>query len=127
MVKGLLKIMGVKYRILGMLLVLCSCQRQEQKPANILSQDEMIKVLSEIYVTEEKVSRLGLTVDSTAKVFNYLQDKIFAETSVPDSVFKQSLNYYIDHPGEMEKVYSALVDSLQLREQRASSPSSAAK
>src|SRR3954463_13144011 len=122
MVKGLLKIMGVKYRILGMLLLLCCCQRPEQKPANVLSQDEMIKVLSEIYVTEEKVSRLGLTVDSATKVFTFLQGRIFVETSVPDSVFKQSLNYYMDHPSEMEKVYSALVDSLQLREQRASSP-----
>jgi hypothetical protein len=127
MVKGLLKIMGVRYRILGMLLVLCSCQKPEQKPANVLSQEEMIKVLSEIYVTEEKVSRMGLTVDSAAKVFNYLQGRIFTETHVPDSVFKQSLSYYMDRPSAMEKVYSALVDSLQLREQRASLPSSAAK
>jgi hypothetical protein len=113
--------MGTKYQILILLIFFCSCKKPEQKPANILSQDEMIKVLSEVYVTEEKISRLGLTIDSASKVFSHLQGKIFTATGVPDSVFHRSVDYYMDHPKEMEQVYAALVDSLQLREQRASS------
>jgi hypothetical protein len=113
--------MGTKYRILILLIFFCSCQKPEQKPANVLSQDEMIKVLSEVYVTEEKISRLGLTIDSASKVFSHLQSKIFAATGVTDSAFNRSVDYYMDHPKEMEQVYAALVDSLQLREQHASS------
>jgi hypothetical protein len=69
-------------------------------------------------VTEEKIGRLSLTPDSATQVFSILEGRIFEKLGVPDSVFRESLNYYIDHPAEMEKIYSALVDSLQLREQR---------
>ena len=35
-----------------------------------------------------------------------------------DSVFKKSFDYYMDRPKEMELIYTALVDSLSLMEQR---------
>jgi len=33
-------------------------------------------------------------------------------------VFRKSMDYYMDHPMEMELIYTSLVDSLNLREQR---------
>lgn len=78
----------------------------------------MVRVLTDIYLTEEKIARLSLSSDSAAQVFELLEGRIFEKLDVPDSVFRESLDYYTDHPAEMEKVYAALVDSLQLREQR---------
>jgi hypothetical protein len=37
---------------------------------------------------------------------------------IPDSVFIESYNYYAAHPVELEKIYSVVVDSLNLREQK---------
>jgi hypothetical protein len=117
-VKGVLKFKGSKGGVWIALAMIFSCQSSEQKPASLLSHDEMVTALEEIYVTEEKISRLSLASDSATQVFYVLEGRIFEKLGVPDSVFRQSLNYYIDHPVEMEKIYSALVDSLQLREQR---------
>jgi hypothetical protein len=101
--------------LLGLLL---SCERSA-RPEGILSHTEMVRTLTEIYVVEEKVNRLGLIRDSSEKVFDSLRARIFRNMSYPDSVFKRSLDYYTDRPKEMEVIYTALVDSLQLREQRA--------
>ena len=105
--------------ILFAVLLAFSCQKSARKPDDILSQEDMVKVLSELYIAEEKVTRLTLQQDSAQQVFELFRDKVFEITGVPDSVFKKSFNYYMDHPIEMETIYAVLVDSLQLREQRA--------
>lgn len=105
--------------IIGALLFLVCCQQAEEKPVGILPRQDMVRVLSELYILEEKVARLSLPADSAQKVFELLRYNVFKDAGVPDSVFKKSFDYYMDHPIEMEKVYSVLVDSLQLREQRA--------
>ena len=74
--------------------------------------------LIEIYLAEQKVSRLGLKIDSAEQVFDSLRARGFKKTGVQDSVFKKSFDYYLERPKEMELIYTALVDSLQLMEQR---------
>jgi hypothetical protein len=121
-VKGILKFMGTKCGIFLSLALVFSCGQADQKPDDILSQEEMVKVLAEIYIAEEKVNSLALSRDSAAQVFDLVQDRVFSDTGVPDSVFKKSIDYYTDRPQELEKIYGVLVDSLQLREQRATRP-----
>ncbi|HEX5172248.1 MAG TPA: DUF4296 domain-containing protein [Cyclobacteriaceae bacterium] len=103
------------------LLIGSSCMR-EKHPKDVLSKDEMVKVLSELYITEEKVNRLSLNRDSATLVFNYLNDKIFEKLGTTDSTFKHSMDYYMERPEEIEKIYAALIDSLNLKEQRLSIP-----
>lgn len=110
-VKGCLVLAGM---------ILFSCAAKEKAPAGVLGSEEMVRVLSEVLVTEEKVNKLGLNSDSAYQVFTELKGKVFEKVGVPDSVFKRSMDYYINHPKEMEKIYTALVDSLNLKEQRAS-------
>ena len=45
--------------------------------------------------------------------------KVFENAATTDSTFKRSFDYYMERPRQMEVIYSALVDTLQLREQRA--------
>jgi hypothetical protein len=96
-----------------------SCRQRERAPADILPPEKMIPVLAQIYTNEEKINRLGVSSDSALKVFTYMKGKIFETNQLTDSLFRRSFDYYMDHPKEMEAVYSALVDTLQLREQRA--------
>lgn len=102
-------------------LIACGHKR---RPEGVLSRQEMVKVLSEIYITEEKVNRLALKHDSTVKVFDRLKDRLFEKYETNDSTFKRSMNYYWGNPKELEAIYTALVDSLNLREQRTSLPPS---
>jgi hypothetical protein len=95
-----------------------SCHTKPPKPAGILSREQMVSVLKEIYITEEKVNRMVLPRDSAEAIFKLMEGKAFEKTGVSDSVFGISLDYYTDRPEEFELIYTALVDSLQLSEQR---------
>lgn len=101
-----------------MLFMIFSCQSSEQKQEGILSREEMVRMLSEVYILEEKISRLNLPADSSQQIFDLLKAQVFEANGVQDTVFKKSFDYYMDRPQEMEAIYTALVDSLQLHEQR---------
>lgn len=102
-------------------MTLFSCKEKE-KPQDILPPAEMVKILGDLYITEEMVNKLGVDRDSSTKAFDYLDNKIFEKYGTADTLFKRSLNYYLERPDEIEKIYSTLIDSLNLREQRLSIP-----
>lgn len=104
--------------IAGYFLVFLSCGKKETVPEDILSQDQMVSVLSELYVLENKISSLGVTRDSLTQIFGAMKGKVFEKSGVSDSTFSKSLNYYVDHPKTLEEIYTVLIDSLNLREQR---------
>ena len=94
-----------------------SCENR-QVPEGVLTHDQMVTVMSELYIAEQKISSLGIKRDSLEQIAEVVQDKVFAKVGISDSVFRMSMNYYMDHPQELELIYTSLVDSLNLREQR---------
>lgn len=103
-----------------MLLLVCtpSC-KQKRKPEGVLSEKEMVRVLIEIYLAEEKVNRIGLTRDSVDKIFPKFREKVFSKVNVRDSVFIKSMDYYMANPDKLEHIYATLVDTLSFRAQAA--------
>ena len=108
---------------LSVLIILFSCFSciDGKKPDEILTKEQMVKALTEIYISEQKVNKLGLHRDSAERQFERFEGLIFKKAGVTDSVFKKSFDYYMDRPKEMEMIYTALVDSLSLMEQRVES------
>lgn len=104
--------------ILGFSIVVACGKPAEKKPEYILSQEQMVQALAEVYIAEQKVNALSVNADSAWLVFGSMEKKIFQNLNIPDSVFRASVDYYMDHPKEMEMIYAVLIDSLQLREQR---------
>ena len=102
--------------IIGLFLI--GCSGKQARPKEVLSTAQMVEMYSEMYLAEEKVNRLALPRDSAEKVFKTIEQKVFEKMKVEDSVFRLSINYYMNHPKEMEQIYTAVVDSLNLREQR---------
>ena len=84
----------------------------------VLTHPEMVKTIIDVYVAEQKVTALNLKRDSAEFIFKKLNAKVLEANHVQDSVLKKSFDYYLGHPKEMEEIYSAVVDSLNLREQR---------
>jgi hypothetical protein len=101
-----------------MLILCCSCSDSDRNKKNILSREQMVKAMTEIYLAEQKINRLGLPRDSAESEFGRFKQLVFEKIEVQDSVFKRSFNYYMDRPKEMEFIFTALVDSLSLMEQR---------
>lgn len=78
-----------------------------------------MQVMEDLYIAEEKVNHLYLSRDSAKQVFKAMSEKVFLDAAVTDSAFRKSFDYYMERPRQMEIIYTALVDTLQLREQRA--------
>lgn len=78
----------------------------------------MVKVMSELYLAEQKVSSLGVPRDSLKQVFDVMKDKILKKNGTTDPAFKRSLKHYMDQPKAFEELYTALIDSLNLHEQQ---------
>ena len=114
--KGLKHILRT-FCLLGVVLWMISCG--ERRPEGVLSQEEMVQLMEELYLAEEKINYLALSRDSAKKVFEVMGAKVFENAATTDSTFKRSFDYYMERPRQMEVIYSALVDTLQLREQRA--------
>jgi hypothetical protein len=107
----------IKFGALALWAVLFFSCKQE-KPSDILSHQEMARAILNVYTTEQKVVTLRLRSDSSKIVFEKLKNKLFERDSLQDSLFRKSLDYYIDRPKELELIYTAVVDSLNLMEQR---------
>jgi hypothetical protein len=104
--------------VLASVLLMSACAGKEAKPDDLLPKKEMVKVMSEIYLLEQKVNALGLPRDSLEQIFSVMKDRIFAKAGTSDATFKRSLKYYLDQPKTVEDLYTALIDSLNLREQK---------
>ena len=102
-------------------LAVVSCDRDRARQ-DVMSQAEMVQALKSLYIAEEHVSRFGLRPDSARKFFTRMEDRLFENMGITREEFTRSFDYYVHHPDEWEAVYSALVDSLKLQEQRQSVP-----
>lgn len=90
----------------------------DKKPDDVLTREQMATVLIDLYITEEKVSRLRLKTDSATRVMRYFENTILTGADVSDSIWRKSYNWYAHRPQELQAVYAIVIDSLHLREQR---------
>ncbi len=104
--------------LMGSVFMVFACSKKERVPDGILNKEQMVNMLSELYVVEQKISVLGIKRDSLTQIFDVMKDSVFIKAGTTDSVFRQSLNYYMDRPEVFEGLYTALIDSLNLREQQ---------
>jgi cAMP phosphodiesterase len=102
---------------------LVSCKYKQ--PEGVLSEQEMVRVLMEIYIDEEKISRAYIPYDSITSISPLIRNRVLARLNLSDSVFMASMDYYMAHPHTLDRIYGALIDSLSLREQRLPNPDAA--
>lgn len=91
----------------------------ERKPDGILTEKQMVSVMTEIYLTDEKTNSLPVPYDSLKELLPMFSAKVFEKTGVSDTLFRKSFDYYMSDPARLENIYTTLVDSLNLRAQRA--------
>ncbi len=76
----------------------------------------MVEVLIDIHITEGLTGAIPISYDSSKVLYSLLEKDVFLKHQVSDSVFTQSMLYYLQDPAEMEQIYSRVVDSLVVRE-----------
>ncbi|MEM6643026.1 MAG: DUF4296 domain-containing protein [Bacteroidota bacterium] len=109
----------LKSTFLLLLVVLLACGGAE-KPEDLLSPEQMTKILMEVHILESKVSELPVVPsDSKFAVFNHFEKQLFEAQNVSAEQYESSFKYYLDHPKEFEKIYNTVVDSLLQKEKLA--------
>ena len=75
----------------------------------------------DIRTTEGQVAALSLSNDSSAKLYNVLEERLFLKHGVDTALYKESLQYYILRPVGGLYITDAVIDSLKVRQQRTQS------
>jgi Domain of unknown function (DUF4296) len=102
----------------GLLSTSCS---KKQAQEDILPQDKLVNIMIEFYLAESRLGKLSITQDSARKLFVPFEESVLKKYDVSDSALSRTYQYYFDHPTEMEKIYEVVLDSLSLRERKATS------
>jgi hypothetical protein len=106
------------HSLLLLLMLSTSCREKEKETKGILTKTELSAFLIEMYLAEARIDNLSIVKDSAIKLFLPYEEKLMKKFNLADSTLKKTYQYYIDHPKEMEMVYDAVIDTLNLREQR---------
>lgn len=101
--------------------LLLACGKQDQPV--ILTKDEMAAMLVDFYLREARLKSGTVGEDSAAVIFSHLRRAFAGKKGISDSVIDESFNYYMARPRELQDVYTRVIDTLALREQRAYSTS----
>ncbi len=90
----------------------------EALPPGVLTKEEYAAFLMEVYLAEARINNHAIARDSAAALYFSFEEKLLLNKGLSDSVIKATYQYYLSRPQELEEIYTAVVDSLSLREQR---------
>lgn len=104
--------------VIGWLLFAWSCQNSSDKrPGDVLPEDKMAEVLTEIHLAEAKAGKLGITSsDSTTLIYKRLESQIYKKHKIDTATYFRSYRYYSSNPDKMADVYKQVAEKLQIQD-----------
>ncbi|CAN5433471.1 hypothetical protein BH09BAC1_BH09BAC1_24710 [soil metagenome] len=113
--------------LIFMLAASFGCNQGDGPPSNMLSEEQMVKVLVDLHLAEARTELLYLPQDSIRPLLETRYTEIFAEHNIDTAAFNQSFAYYERNPERMDSLYQKVIDDLVEREAtyRANAPDSA--
>jgi hypothetical protein len=93
-------------------------------PEGILPKDQLIKIMIDCYMAEARLNNYSIPRDSATKLFVPYEASLLKKYGVSDAELMKTYQYYFDHPTELEKIYEAVIDSLNLQERKVSASAS---
>ncbi|MCO6375312.1 uncharacterized protein DUF4296 [Roseivirga pacifica] len=107
-----------KVFLLAVAFLLFSCEKEEEIPADILSEEKMVETLIEVRILEGQVVNLTLPLDSAETLYGILEAELFQELDVDSIAYMKSYEYYMTHPAKFERIAEIVIDSLKVRQQK---------
>ena len=101
--------------------LLFSCEKEEKKPEDILSEEQMIGMMIDFRIAEGQVATLTLGQDSSINLFRELEKRIFSKHKVDSAIYVKSYQYYMLRPKDALYITDAVIDSLKVRSQKRTS------
>ncbi len=103
--------------LLGLLLLLFSCQEQEKTgpPADVLPIEKMVQIQLQLQMAEAMVSNSHTRMDTATYLFHRMKDEIFAQNKVDTAMYRKSYVWYASNIEYMDAIYKVVNDSLAAR------------
>jgi hypothetical protein len=96
-----------------------ACQG-DKEPEGILSKEQLSALFVEFYLAEARIGNTTVVKDSALQLFLPFEESFLKEKGISDSVLRKTYTYYFSNPSKLEEIYDAVIDTLSLREQKAS-------
>ncbi len=99
-------------------LVACACSSEKtemteaEKPAKLISREDMIKIFMEIHLAESGVSMMGIEHQRAIGLYKQYHAEILKKYQIDTASYRQNYNYYMQSPLEMEYILTMVEDSL---------------
>ena len=104
-------------KLLIFFLLLPACLSKEKPPQGVLHSDKMVAILVDIHIAEARANRIQLrSYDSIQAYYKKLEANVYQKHKVDSVTYRKSFRYYMDHMKQMDEIYTAVVDSLNVRE-----------
>jgi hypothetical protein len=96
-------------------LIFSSCTSPVPKPNPFLNQKQMVKLLTEVHLTEAMLQQLqstSYTLDSTNLYTNAMYAELFKKYDLNKESFEANLYYRAYHSRDLEKILKKVYDNL---------------
>lgn len=108
--------MVMKKLFLAILVMGHSCN-QNKAPKDLIPQQQMIQLITEIHLLESKINYLNIRpLDSAKLVYQHYENILFVDFNITRDQYERSFDYYIDNIDEFQSIYDAVVDTLLQQE-----------
>ncbi len=98
-----------------MVFIFSSCSSRVQKPDPLLSQSQMVDLLTEMQLTEAVLQQYQANhIDSIRFYTNTTYDALFKKYGLNQESFEANMYYRTYHSKDLEKIYSEVFQNLHL-------------
>lgn len=102
---------------LAIFFALFSCKEKTEKlPPGILSKDKMIAILTDVHIAEASPYGYALGTQQVNGIMANRYDDIMTKYGITYGEFKNSFDYYLAHPQEMDEIYQEIINKLSALE-----------
>jgi hypothetical protein len=113
MLVGYKKIVILLFFLLGILYACGGNQEIETPPpVNLISREKMIQLLIEIHMAEAGVSMMAIDHQRATALYKTYHAEILKKHNIDTAAYRQSYDYYMQKPLEMEYILTIVEDSL---------------
>ena len=105
--------MRLKFFLLTFLLTACG---SDDKPENLIPEDKMAKVLTEIHILEAQINNLHFQhEDSSVFIYQKKRFELMKTFALDTATFRISLKYYLLNPDKMKGIYTEVKKNLEAK------------
>lgn len=102
----------MQYIVIGGILVLASCKKEEVPLP--LSEEQMIDILIDMHIAESMIEKLPVLDRDT--VGNVYYRMIYRQHGVSEADFDESMNILREDPERLDEIYSKILEELNVLE-----------